>query len=100
MFSNLANNPESYIFAINIYGYHGLRFETAGISVGIGDLERVHAIEDSLPEDGRFMVSPIYKRHYIQHGEKFVLSFYRQLLDINELTNRLGILGSISMNEG
>jgi len=92
VFSNLANNPESYIFAINIYGYNGLRFETAGTSVGMGNLKRVLAMEASLPQDGRFVVSPTYKRHYIQYGEKFVLSFYRQLLDINDLTNRLGIL--------
>ncbi len=86
VFSNLANNPESYIFAINIYGYNGLRFETAGTSIGTGFGGEVYDRDFTVPEDGSYIVSSTYKRHFSQYGEKYILSFYRQLRDINDLT--------------
>jgi len=92
MFSNLANNPDSYIFSINIYGYNGLRFETAGTSIGVGNLERVRILEETLPDDGRYVVSTTYQRHFLQYGEKYILSFYRKLRDIYDLSSRLGVL--------
>lgn len=95
-FANLTNS-KSYISAINVYGDNGLNFETAGPSIDLGD-SRIYDFEKILPKDGSFVISPTYSRYYQPVGNQYVISFYRQINDINNFSRKLGIL-RIDLNE-
>jgi two-component system sensor histidine kinase YesM len=75
-----------YIVAINIYGDNGLTFELSGPSHVIGDLP-----QEKPPQSG-LVISHPYRRYYYTVGEQYVLSFSRQIKDINALSVRLGSL--------
>jgi len=94
-FANLTNS-KSYILSINVYGDKGLQFETAGVSWVDGDL--IQEYENKIPGDGSYILTPTYKRTYQMLGERYVISMYRQLKDINNLPQKLGII-RIDVNE-
>lgn len=94
--SNLANS-KSYISAINIYGDNGLNFETSGPSQYI--IKTLQSqYENSIPRDGNYIITPTYKRDYQSMGMQYVMSFYRQINDVNNFSKRLGIM-RIDINE-
>lgn len=94
-FSNLTG--AAFIASINIYGDNGLKLETEGpsrdLSGGI-----IAGYERRIPKSGYYMLTPTYRRNYQAVGEQYVISFYRQINDINDLTRRLGTL-RIDINE-
>ncbi|MDP4091325.1 MAG: sensor histidine kinase [Bacillota bacterium] len=95
-FANLTNS-KTYISAINVYGENGLNFETAGPSINLGGVN-MSDYEKMLPKDGSFVITPTYKRYYPPMGSQYVISFYRQINDINNFARKLGIL-RIDLNE-
>lgn len=94
-FANLTNS-KSYVLSINVYGDKGLQFESAGVSWVNGNL--IQEYENKIPSDGSYILTPTYKRTYQMLGECYVISMYRQLKDINNLSQRLGII-RIDVNE-
>ncbi|WP_139904087.1 sensor histidine kinase [Clostridium thermarum] len=95
-FANLTNSKR-YIFSINIYGENGLNFETAGPSQ-VQEDTMLKDIEKRIPKDGNFLITPVYKRNYQSMGERYIISFYRQINDINNFSRKLGYL-RIDVNE-
>ncbi len=87
-YANLTNS-KSFIAAINIYGNNNLKFESAGSSYIMNAAE---AAEVEVPEDGTFLLTATYRRYYYTLGEQYIMSFYRQIKDINDFQNRLGTL--------
>jgi two-component system sensor histidine kinase YesM len=95
-FANLTNS-KTYISAINVYGENGLNFETAGPSINLSR-DNMSDLEKKLPKDGSFVITPTYKRYYLPMGNQYIISFYRQINDINNFARKLGIL-RIDLNE-
>jgi two-component system sensor histidine kinase YesM len=95
-FANLTNS-KTYISAINVYGENGLNFETAGPSINL-NRDNIYDFERILPRDGSFIITPTYKRYYQPMGNQYVISFYRQINDINNFSRKLGVL-RIDLNE-
>ncbi|WP_027629009.1 sensor histidine kinase [Ruminiclostridium cellobioparum] len=89
-YANLTNT-KSYILAVNVYSDKGLKFESAGISHAEKE-SLLKERESQIPADGNNLLTYTYRRKYQQIGDKYVLSLYRQLNDINNLTKRLGII--------
>ncbi len=89
-YANLTNT-KSYILAVNVYSDKGLKFESAGISHAEKE-PQLKELENRIPADGKNLLTYTYRRNYQQIGDKYVLSLYRQLNDINNLTRRLGII--------
>ncbi|WP_040760872.1 sensor histidine kinase [Ruminiclostridium cellobioparum] len=89
-YANLTNT-KSYILAVNVYSDKGLKFESAGISHAEKE-PQLKERESQIPADGKNLLTYTYRRKYQQIGDKYVLSLYRQLNDINNLTKRLGII--------
>lgn len=89
-YANLTNT-KSYILAVNVYSDKGLKFESAGISHAEKE-PLLKERESQIPADGNNLLTYTYRRKYQQIGDKYVLSLYRQLNDINNLTKRLGII--------
>lgn len=89
-YANLTHT-KSYILSINVYGDDGLDFETAGYSYP-DDKEKMQQYERDIPVNGNTILSSTYKRYYNILGDKYVMSLYRQLNDINNLSRRLGII--------
>lgn len=89
-YANLTNT-KSYILAVNVYSDKGLKFESAGISHAEKE-PLLKERESQIPADGKNLLTYTYRRKYQQIGDKYVLSLYRQLNDINNLTKRLGII--------
>jgi len=89
-YANLTNS-KSYIAAINIYGVNGQSFESAGASYPV-DVTSIKEQESLVPIDGRLLVSPTYKRAYYTLGNQYIISVYRHILDINNLSRQLGLL--------
>ncbi len=89
-YANLLSSKD-YIASINIYGANGLRFETAPAS-SASRADPSADIEKRLPADGMYVLTPTYKRSYQTLGGQYVISFYRQINDINNLREKLGIL--------
>ena len=50
------------------------------------------AYEKKILADGSYLITPTYKRNYQNLGSQYVISFLRQINDINNLTRRLGLL--------
>jgi len=88
--ANLANS-KSYISAISIYGDNGLSFETSGPSQYIPERLK-NRYESLIPSNGNYIMTPTYKRDYQSMGVQYVMSFYRQINDINDFSKRLGIM--------
>ena len=89
-YANLTNT-KSFILSVNVYGEGGFNFETAGQSYA-EDKEKLQHYEQSIPTNGNYVLIPTYKRNYSIWGNKYVISLYRQLNDINNLSRRLGII--------
>jgi two-component system sensor histidine kinase YesM len=87
-YANLTNS-KSFIAAINFFGKNNLKFESAGSSF-VMDVDQAPVIE--APEDGSYILTPTYRRYYYTLGEQYIMSFYRQLKDINNFQNRIGTL--------
>lgn len=87
-YANLTNS-KSFIAAINFFGKNNLKFESAGSSF-VMDVDQTSEIE--VPEDGSFILTPTYRRYYYTLGEQYIMSFYRQIKDINDFQKRLGTL--------
>jgi two-component system sensor histidine kinase YesM len=87
-YANLTNS-KSFIAAINFFGKNNLKFESAGSSF-VMDVDQAPVIE--VPEDGTYILTPTYKRYYYTLGEQYIMSFYRQIKDINDFQNQLGTL--------
>ncbi|MBZ4644582.1 MAG: putative signal transduction protein with a C-terminal ATPase domain [Clostridia bacterium] len=85
-----------FISAVNIYGVNGLNFETAGPS-DVKDKTHYN-YERKIPQNGNYIITPTYERYYKTIGTQYIISFYRQINDINALTSKLGIL-RIDINE-
>lgn len=96
---DLANlgNSKSYISTINIYGVNGLSFETSGPSQYINK-KLQGQYENSIPNDGNYIITPTYKRNYQAMGVQYVMSFYREINNLNDFSQRLGIM-RIDINE-
>jgi len=96
---DLANlgNSKSYISTINIYGVNGLSFETAGPSQYINK-KLQGQYENSIPNDGNYIITPTYKRNYQAMGVQYVTSFYREINNLNDFSQKLGIM-RIDINE-
>lgn len=93
-YANLTNS-KSFIAAINVFGKNNLKFESAGSSFVI-DGNGAPVID--IPEDGSYILTPTYRRYYYTLGEQYIMSFYRQIKDINDFQNHLGTL-RIDINE-
>jgi two-component system sensor histidine kinase YesM len=87
-YANLTNS-KSFIAAINFFGKNNLKFESAGSSY-VMDVNEAPVIE--VPEDGSYILTPTYRRYYGTLGEQYIMSFYRQIKDINNFQNQLGTL--------
>ena len=93
LYENLSNltGTEPFIASINIYGANGLKLETEGPSQDLsGGL--VAQYEKKIPKSGYYVITPTYRRYYQPLGDQYVISFYRQINDINDLTRKLGVL--------
>jgi two-component system sensor histidine kinase YesM len=95
-FANLTNS-KTYISSINVFGENGLSFETAGPSQVLVD-SMLKEFEKRIPSDGSYVITPTYRRYYQSMGAKYITSFYRQINDINDFSQKLGIL-RIDLNE-
>lgn len=95
-FSNLTGS-EPYIASINIYGDNGQKLETEGPSLDLSD-GLVSQYEQRIPRSGYYLITPTYRRNYQPLGDQYIISFYRQINDINDFTRRLGML-RIDINE-
>lgn len=94
--ANLANS-KSFISSISIYGDNDFSYETAGPSnYAQGDLQEFY--EKTIPKEGSYIITPTYRRYYQAMGMQYVMSFYRQINDINNFSQRLGIV-RIDVNE-
>ncbi len=93
-YANLTNS-KSFIAAINVFGKNNLKFESAGSSF-IMDVEEAPVFQ--VPEDGSYILTSTYRRYYYTLGEQYIMSFYRQIKDINDFQNQLGTL-RIDINE-
>lgn len=90
---DLANlgNSKSYISAINIYGDNGLSFETSGPSQYINKTLQ-GKYEELIPDNGNYIITPTYKRNYQAMGVQYVMSFYREINNIYNFSQKLGIM--------
>lgn len=95
-FSNLTTS-EPFIASINIYGNNGLTLETGGSSIDLSN-GLLAKYEQNIPQDGYYIITPTYKRHYQNLGDQYIISFYRRIRDINNLNRTLGTL-RIDINE-
>jgi len=95
-YANLMNS-KSYVSSINIIGDNGLTYETAvpKYSSPNGDMIKYTS---HLPMDGSFIITPTYIKYYQNLGLQYIISFCRQINDINNLNKRLGVL-SIDISE-
>ncbi|NLK27343.1 MAG: hypothetical protein GX306_03230 [Clostridiales bacterium] len=87
-YANLTNS-KSFIAAINFFGNNNLKFESAGSSF-VMDEDPISMEE--VPDDGTYILTPTYRRYYYTLGEQYIMSFYRQIKDIYDFQNQLGIL--------
>lgn len=88
--ANLAGS-KSAILSINVYGDNGLQYETAGPStLAAGQLPG--GWETLVPADGTAILTTTYRRDYQTLGPRYVLSFCRRLIDVNHLTQGLGMI--------
>jgi two-component system sensor histidine kinase YesM len=96
---DLANlgNSKSYISAINIYGDNGLSFETSGPSQYMNKILQ-GKYEELIPDNGNYIITPTYKRNYQAMGEQYVMSFYREINNIYNFSQKLGIM-RLDINE-
>lgn len=86
--SNLAGSKAA-ILSINIYGDNGLQYETAGPSTVLGEALPWPSL---VPSDGTSVLTLPYRRNFQTLGTRYVLSFCRQLNDMNHLSQRLGLV--------
>ncbi|WP_070000621.1 sensor histidine kinase [Cellulosilyticum sp. I15G10I2] len=89
-FANLTNS-KSYIASINIYGDNGRIFETAGSSINL-ETHKMNITKNDLPKNGNYIISPTYKRFYQTLGNQYIISFFRRINDINQLSKSLGMI--------
>ncbi len=98
MYENISNlTGSAHFISINIYGDNGLKLETEGPSQDLSGGMIVN-YEKRIPKSGYFLITPTYHRSFQSAGNQYVISYYRQINDINNFTRRLGLL-RIDINE-
>jgi len=95
-YANLMNS-KSYVSSINIIGDNGLTYETA-VPKYSSPNEDMIKYTSHLPMDGSFIITPTYIKYYQNLGLQYIISFCRQINDMNNLNKRLGML-SIDISE-
>ncbi|MCX7027026.1 MAG: sensor histidine kinase [Spirochaetes bacterium] len=95
-YANLMNS-KNYVTSVNIVGDNGLTYETAVPKYASSTKEMIK-YTDHLPGDGSFVITPTYVKQYQNLGLRYIISFCRQINDINNLNKRLGLL-SIDISE-
>jgi len=89
-YSNLTNS-KTFFASINIYGFNGQSFETAGSSYADNsEIEAKHLSQ--VPINGNLYFTDTYLRNYYTLGTIPIISVYQNLHDINNLTDEIGLL--------